>query len=248
MEALPNIIRDEGEKVYTYYKHEVITKSLQENAHNLAVNTKCRFLTSKGKNGKKRKLDDATVVLPEQDNDPKSERITIMYPKGSTYNIRKSFLYPILEKDYQILVSPETDLYRRLCWVHTRPNDSFIEIGSDYGFNIGSVVCDKKLGIDKSAESVATSKKNYPIDDFIELNLLEIPEEEIIEVLSERKLRNEDVDGGLVVAIDINGNRELEAVEDCLKRVLECWVPKLVIVKSRSLYAKMTELNIGNDV
>ena len=109
-------------------------------------------------------------------------------------------------------------------------------------------MCHNKLGIDKSAESVGISQKNYPNDEFIELDLLEIPEEEIVQVLSERKLRNEDVDGGLVVAIDINGNRELEAVEDCLKRVLKWWTPKLVIVKSRSLYAKMTDLNIGNDV
>jgi len=46
----------------------------------------------------------------------------------------------------------------------------------------------------------------------------------------------------LVVAIDINGNRELNAVLQCLDRVLKCWKPKLVIVKSRSLYGKLIDM------
>ena len=48
----------------------------------------------------------------------------------------------------------------------------------------------------------------------------------------------------LVVAIDINGNRDLEAVEACLDRVLNWWKPRLVIVKSRSLYRKLVDLGI----
>lgn len=49
-------------------------------------------------------------------------------------------------------------------------------------------------------------------------------------------------EGKLVVAIDINGNRELTAVEQVLARVMRCWEPELIVVKSRSLYSKMIEM------
>jgi hypothetical protein len=64
------------------------------------------------------------------------------------------------------------------------------------------------------------------------------------DILVKRKLRCCDVDGGLVVAIDINGNRALEAVEACLERVLKLWNPRLVVVKSRSLYSKLVDLKV----
>lgn len=46
-----------------------------------------------------------------------------------------------------------------------------------------------------------------------------------------------------VVAIDINGNRELPAVLKCVGRVLNSGKepPRLVIVKSRFLHAKLLE-------
>jgi hypothetical protein len=40
-----------------------------------------------------------------------------------------------------------------------------------------------------------------------------------------------------VVAIDINGTRPLPAVQTCLALVVQTWQPRLVIVKSRELYA-----------
>ncbi|KAL7560770.1 hypothetical protein ACA910_005337 [Epithemia clementina (nom. ined.)] len=43
----------------------------------------------------------------------------------------------------------------------------------------------------------------------------------------------------LVVAIDINGNRELEAVQSCLSQVQALWQPRLIIVKSRALHQKI---------
>ena len=52
-------------------------------------------------------------------------------------------------------------------------------------------------------------------------------------------------DGGLVVGVDINGNRELEAVRECLGRVLEWWRPRLVVVKSRALFQVFEEEREG---
>jgi len=43
----------------------------------------------------------------------------------------------------------------------------------------------------------------------------------------------------LVVAIDINGNRELPAVRECMQMVIHEWKPRLIIVKSRALYADL---------
>jgi len=246
MTSLPNTT----DIIYTYHRHDVLTAQLQSEVLNIPPNVPCRFLISKGKDGKKSKLAPDTVTIPLQEPhaDPSesssesSDRITIQYPKGATYKLRKSYLLPIIRKAHQIVVSPETDLYRRLCWVHTQPNDAFIEIGCDYGFTSGAVVCNAKLGIDKSEESLEIAKNNYPNDEFLEVDVLEQSREEMEDILIKYGLRGSgvDVEGGLVVAIDINGNRELEAVIECLK----WWKPRLVVVKSRSLYSKLVEMGI----
>ena len=128
--------------------------------------------------------------------------------------------------------------------MHTRPNDSFVEIGCDFGLTSGTIVCDSRLGIDKSQVSIEIAMNNFPDDDFLEVDVLEISQEEMEDILVKRELRCCDVDGGLVVAIDINGNRALEAVEACLDRVLKLWKPRLVVVKSRSLYSKLVDLRV----
>jgi hypothetical protein len=40
--------------------------------------------------------------------------------------------------------------------------------------------------------------------------------------------------------MDINGTRELPAVLECLQAVWKLWRPRLVIIKSRALYAVVT--------
>jgi hypothetical protein len=40
----------------------------------------------------------------------------------------------------------------------------------------------------------------------------------------------------LVVAVDINGNRELSVVQQCIQIVIQEWKPRLIIVKSETLY------------
>lgn len=47
---------------------------------------------------------------------------------------------------------------------------------------------------------------------------------------------DDDIHKSLVVAIDINGNRELEAVRQCMQLVIQEWKPRLIVVKSRALY------------
>ena len=69
---------------------------------------------------------------------------------------------------------------------------------------------------------------------------------------NQNEKENDDVDhdddeclsstpSSLVVAIDINGNRELEAVQQCLARVQSMWQPRLIIVKSRALHQYISQ-------
>jgi hypothetical protein len=76
----------------------------------------------------------------------------------------------------------------------------------------------------------------YPDCKFALGNVL-MPEE----MISIRYLCEESLAGRApsVIAIDINGNREIEGVLECLKVVMnEKWIrqPRLIIVKSRFLY------------
>ena len=100
---------------YTYHRHEKLTSTLQSesNLKKLLPTSPCRFLLSKGKDGRKTQLskDTVTVVQNNNDSESSSDRIMIKYPKsGSTYKIRKEYLLPIIQEDNQIIVSPETDI------------------------------------------------------------------------------------------------------------------------------------------
>lgn len=239
---LPNV-----DDIYKYYLHDILSSSFQKNAHTLSPGTKCRFLTSKGKNSKKTQLAKDTVVLPQTEADEDSDRITIQYPKGSTYQLRKAFLFPILTGGYHIVVADETDFYRRMCWVHTEDHDAFIEIGCDMGFTVGemtNVPC--RLGIDKSEVSLEQLRGKYCTCPTLQMDLLEEDASTIQNVLTQNKMdvKSWERNGGkLVVAIDINGNREIEGVVECVNRVLTYWRPTLVIVKSRSLYSYIKSKN-----
>ena len=71
---------------------------------------------------------------------------------------------------------------------------------------------------------------------------LTLPEAELLgDVFKDDDLGLPPVEGEnerLVVAIDINGNRDLPAVIKCIQLVM-AWSPRLIVVKSRALHAKM---------
>mmetsp|Transcript_1721 Transcript_1721/g.2469 ORF Transcript_1721/g.2469 Transcript_1721/m.2469 type:complete len:294 (-) Transcript_1721:70-951(-) len=228
----------------------------------------CRLLLSKGKN-KTAQLSPHTVTLIK-DNEEKSagfdadekeddgertedenkiransknkggdRRLTVQYPKGSTYNVKVDKLLPITQEDHLIIVSPETTDYRRLCIVQTPKDHSFVEIGCDFALTVGNVnATEKKLGIDKSPSSLEIARKNFPALDLEEVDFLTESRESLMNIL-ERYGMNDC--NKLIVGIDINGNRELDAVVECLQRVLDFWHPRLVIVKSRALFGVLLE-------
>lgn len=107
---------------------------------------------------------------------------------------------------------------------------AFLEIGCDFGILVDSVDAKSSLGIDKSEESIQIANSRYPNQRFL---LCDVFEDDLTEEIS--RIQKES----LVVSIDINGNRELPAVLKCIQFVLDSWAPRLIMVKSRELHAKM---------
>lgn len=114
----------------------------------LPKHTACRVMISKGKkNNRTQLIPDSVITLEdydaeqsqkiieenmsgtgeEKENTSKEHRIKSQYPSGSTYHIRRSNLVPILQPHHHkqkiVVLVPETVDYRRLCIVHTRPQD-----------------------------------------------------------------------------------------------------------------------------
>jgi hypothetical protein len=227
---LPQPAKD-GAIHYRYVRHDQIEANFFPNLENgyYKEGTLCWVLLSKGNKKSPQLYQRARVVsslIPEN----KEDRILIQYPKGSTYHVRRSNLMPVLEHESNlILVASETSDYRRVSIVQTRPEDHFIEVGCDFGILVDSVDAKSSLGIDKSEESIRIARERYPTGNFL---LGDIFEGLDVPVYNKAPL---------VVSIDINGNRQLNAVLKCIQLVLDEWSPRLIIVKSRELYAKMVK-------
>ena len=207
-------------------------------------------------------------------------RILVRYSRGATYRVRAYNLIPILEPSSSsslpplVVLVPETNIYRRVARVHTTPDDTFMEIGCDYGITVDKirqsledggdvpivwppkeedggevtgenekkVVGCRVLGIDKSKESIDIANERFPKCKFALGNIL-IPEE----MSSVRTLCEQSLMGSApsVICIDVNGNREIDGVLECLSMVMnEKWEksPRLIIVKSRFLYWELKEM------
>lgn len=113
-----------------------------------------------------------------------------------------------------------------------RYHSDLLEIGCDFGILVDSVDAKSSLGIDKSEESIQIAKTRYPDQKFL---LRDVFEDDLTAEIGP------DTTKPLVVSIDINGNRELPAVLKCIQFVLDSWSPRLIMVKSRELHAKMTK-------
>ncbi|VEU41425.1 unnamed protein product [Pseudo-nitzschia multistriata] len=196
----------------------------------IPLDTLVWVLLSKGKSKVPQLYTRARVHCAEPDAEG---RIQVRYPSGSTYRVRRKNLVPVFEElEGLIVVAAETNDYRRMSIVHTRKEDHFIEIGCDYGILVDSVDAKSTLGIDKSEESIDIANERYPNETFLLGDVFE----DDLDVVPQNPL---------VVSIDINGNRELQAVLKCIQLVLDSWSPRLIMVKSRALHAKM--VNEGMD-
>jgi hypothetical protein len=218
-------------KPFRYLLFDQVEKEFFD-GESLESQTLCWVLLSKGKQKAPQLYKRARVLMECASDDDDEKRIQVEYPSGSTYRVRRSNMMPVLEHQTNlILVASETNDYRRTATVHTRSEDHFIEIGCDFGILVDSVDCKSRLGIDKSVESIRIAKERYPDRDFL---LGDVFEDDL----------NIAPQHPLVVAIDINGNRELPAVLKCVQLALDSWSPRLIVVKSRTLHAKLVEDNL----
>jgi hypothetical protein len=183
---------------------------------------------------------DSEPALPD-------DRVLVRYPKGSTYRVRRDHLLPVLERWRRVvIVVSETPPYRKCCAVHTLPTESFLEIGCDLGHNLQRVheTGDERssasrilVGIDKSPFSVRAAKGSYPHLRFVQWDPLEQPTSVLRESLGVDEFHPD------VIAVDINGSRELPAVLACLTSIWDVhrWQPRLIVVKSRTLHAHLRD-------
>jgi hypothetical protein len=217
-----------GASQYRYLKFERVGfeffGEFPANSSTLSPETLCWVMLSRGKN-KPPKFYERARADPASQDEP--ERMTVRYPSGKTYRVRKTNLMPVLEHhSHLILVAAETNDYRRMATVHTTKVDNFVEIGCDFGILVDSVDAKTSLGVDKSEESIRIARDRYPTRNFL---LGDVFEDNLGFVLESPS----------VIAIDINGNRLLPAVLDCIQLALDRWSPRLIVVKSRELYARL---------
>jgi hypothetical protein len=142
--------------------------------------------------------------------------------------------------------------------VHTRGDDSFCEIGCDVGILVQRIwehsSCpDNVSGIDKAPEDIHQAQQRFPHCNFRawEVPLLgeqQSDKDKLPMNLFPQPTGKIDTNQSLVVAIDINGNRELEAVQTCIQIVIQEWKPRLIVVKSRALYANLGGQQTENKV
>jgi hypothetical protein len=165
-----------------------------------------------------------------------SELLQLPPPRQNNHNHNKHY----------VLLYRETDAYRRACVIHCGPDESFCEIGCAEG-----IACEKirqtgniehrrlvpPVGIDKSNVCIDEAKRRYPMCQFMRADIFATEGDDLF---------HWPTFAPQVVAIDINGTRELEAVLSAVELVIRHWRPRLILVKSRALYHAAVSNNRRN--
>ena len=120
-----------------------------------------------------RVISDDEVVNDETSEQERSKRrVLVRYSKGATYRVRAynllSVLEPSVHKDALpplVVVTPETHIYRRIAKVHTTPEDSFMEIGCDYGITVDKIQTSIEEAGNVPKEWPSETKNEVPIDE-----------------------------------------------------------------------------------
>ena len=188
----------------------------------------------------KTKTTNATETKNNNDDEDQFKgRLRVRFLNDSSRaHIKPSMLVPYPTSTHQrtFYVAPTTDLYRRFAKTVGTMEDIFIEVGSDFG-QTTSIVQERGfpyvVGIDKSTSHVEEAKVRYNKCLFVAADVLthshclkECISKFNVNVSSRR----------VIVFIDINGNRPLDAVQECVRVVEREVQPWIMIVKSKELY------------
>lgn len=205
----------------------------------------------RGAGSRQRLYDRAVVVGPDDD----TNRIQVRYSSGSTYRVRPRFLDGILTDAALlddtttttsscttgiVLVYPETHDYRRACVLHTGPNEAVCEIGCAKGhtcyklWETGAQQSRIPLGLDKSPTCIAEARQRFPQCQF-----------QLADIFDPGMDWRSTAAAPQVVAMDLNGTRELPAVLRGMELVQKHWQPRLMVVKSRALYHSIPPMSKG---
>ncbi len=169
-------------------------------------------------------------------------RLKVKYTHGqqSTYYVRPKNIIKVIQTDtttkyHHCIVTKDTNMYRRLAHAQTEPNDIALEIGCDFGYTtkILGTKCKIALGIDKKYSHVKSAIDKYGDDDKVLFHAVDIfkDSDNILGKYSKQLQHNPTI-----IFIDINGNRELQAVVKALNVVYERFQPRLVVIKSSSFF------------
>lgn len=166
-------------------------------------------------------------------------RMLMRFSDNSSAHIRPRMLIPCLNcttaRVTVRVVTETTDFYRRMAKSCISASDFCIEIGSDFGVTTEVIAqsCRKVVGVDKSKSSVIKAREQYPLIPFLCCDVFREPDRL-------KMLHAEDkVDGGEginVAFIDINGNRPLPAVLECVDLVERLLAPRIIVIKSKELF------------
>eukprot|EP00943_MAST-04B_sp_MAST-4B-sp1_P000701 g701.t1 len=197
-------------------------------------------------------------IVTEKDSNFRG-RLKVRYTHGqkSTYYVRPKNIIKVIQsvntKMYNnCIVTKDTNMYRRLAHSQAEANDIALEIGCDFGYTtkILGEKCKIALGIDKKYSHVKDAIKNYGIDggnnnkNQIYFHSVDIftNSDNILGKYAKQLEHNPTL-----IFVDINGNRELQAVVKALNIVYERYTPRLVVVKSSSFFNYLYDDTVINN-
>eukprot|EP00164_Ancoracysta_twista_P013375 GFYU01021328.1.p1 GENE.GFYU01021328.1~~GFYU01021328.1.p1 ORF type:complete len:288 (-),score=73.93 GFYU01021328.1:162-1025(-) len=184
----------------------------------------------------------AKGFVEEMVTDPESKfkgRCRIRYENdGSLYHIRPTQMMKIENIERKcIIVTEDTEAYRKVSKLQAHADDGFLEVGSSFGKATVQVheVCKNIVGIDISQDHLDQARESYPDIQFEHLNLFdELGAHRKIAKMHRRLNFNK-------VMIDINGNRMMKAVVEAVHVCNQLINPGLIIVKSVELFAVLQQ-------
>jgi len=173
-----------------------------------------------------------TEELQQSPGHPHQGRCGVGYSDGTTYHVRAPQLVKVHRactegQPAKVVVTRETDAFRRMARTQVRECDKVLDIGSHLGHSTANMAaeCPHVIGLDKCAEYVHQARLNYP-----ELRF------EVVDVLADGATMHQLGAGCTKIFFDINGTRELSTVLSLLAIIQRNVHPDLIVIKSKHLY------------